>query len=45
MNQVALLKKGERRISIAILTRGNPSEAYGQETLRGIAKRLLRGVN
>ncbi len=26
LNQVALLKKGERRISIAILTRGNPSE-------------------
>ena len=30
LNQVALLKRGERRISIAILTRGNPSEAYGQ---------------
>ena len=44
LNQVALLKKGKRRISIAILTRGNPSEAHGQETLRGIAKRLLHGV-
>ncbi len=45
VNQVALLKKGERRISIAILTRGVPSEAYGHETLRGITKRLLRGVD
>ncbi len=38
INQVALLKRGERRISIAILTRANPSEAYGEETLRGIAE-------
>ncbi len=44
INQVALLKRGERRISIAILTRANPSEAYGHETVRGIAKRLLHGL-
>jgi hypothetical protein len=44
INQVALLKRGERRISIAILTGQNPSDAYGRATVRGIAKRLLRGL-
>ena len=44
INQVALLKRGERRISIAILTGANPSDAYGRATVRGIAKRLLHGL-
>ena len=43
-HQVALLERGERRVSLAILTRGNPSHAYGTETIRGIAARLLRGL-
>jgi hypothetical protein len=44
-NQIALLTKGGRRISLAILTRANPSFEYGQATVQGIAARLLRGVN
>ena len=44
-NQIALLTKGGRRISLAILTRRNTSFEYGQETIQGIAARLLRGVN
>jgi hypothetical protein len=43
-HQVALLKRGDRRVSLAILTTGNPSHPYGTDTIRGIAKRLLRGL-
>ena len=43
-HQVALLKRGDRRVSLAILTTANPSHRYGTETIRGIAKRLLRGL-
>lgn len=41
INQVALLVNGERRLSLAVLTRGNPSPGYGHATVRGIAERLL----
>jgi beta-lactamase class A len=41
-HQVALLENGDRRLSLAILTRFNPSHAYGTQTIRGIAARLLR---
>jgi hypothetical protein len=43
-SQVALLERGERRVSLAVLTRGNPSHAYGTVTIRGIAARLVRGM-
>jgi hypothetical protein len=43
-HQVALLKRGDERVSVAILTYANGSHAYGKETLRGVAKRLLRGL-
>jgi len=43
-HQVALLERGDRRVSLAILTRRNPSHTYGTETTRGIATRLLRGL-
>lgn len=43
-HQVALLERGERRVSLAILTRRNPSHTYGTETVRGLAARLLRGL-
>jgi hypothetical protein len=44
-HQVALLRRGGRRVSVAILTTGSPSHAYGKESLRGVAKRLLRGLD
>jgi hypothetical protein len=44
-HQVALLRRGERRVSVAILTTGSPSHAYGKRTLRGVAARLLRGLD
>jgi beta-lactamase family protein len=43
-HQVALLTRGDERVSVAILTHLDGSHAYGQETLRGIAARLLRGL-
>ena len=43
-NQVALLRRGGRRIAIAVLTAYSPSAVYGRETQRGIARRLLRGL-
>jgi beta-lactamase class A len=43
-HQVALLRRGQRRVSVAILTTSSPSHAYAKETLRGVAARLLRGL-
>lgn len=43
INQVALLTDGDRRLALAVLTRGNPSQGYGHGTIRGVAERLLRG--
>lgn len=41
-HQVALLTRGHERVSLAILTHLDGSHAYGKETLRGVAARLLR---
>jgi hypothetical protein len=43
-HQVALLRRGAKRVSVAILTTSSPSHAYGKATLRGVAARLLRGL-
>jgi hypothetical protein len=43
-HQVAFLEAGERRIAVAIFTENSPSHAYGTETVRGVAARLLRGL-
>lgn len=45
VNQVMLLRKPPRRFSLAILTREQPSRLYGQESIEGVAKRLLRNYN
>jgi hypothetical protein len=44
-HQVALLTRGKERVSLAILTYADGSHAYGKTTLRGVAKRLLRGLS
>jgi hypothetical protein len=43
VHQVSLLERPDERYAIAVLTDGNPSEAYGKETVRGIGERLLAG--
>jgi Beta-lactamase enzyme family len=44
-HQVALLTRGNDRVSVAILTLHDQEHVYGRETLRGIAVRLLRGLD
>jgi hypothetical protein len=44
-SQIALLVHGQTRVSAAVLTLDDGSHAYGKETLRGIFKRLLRGLH
>jgi hypothetical protein len=41
-HQVALLERGRHRVALAVLTSGAPSMAYGEETVAGIAARVLR---
>jgi hypothetical protein len=43
-HQVALLRRGRRRLSVAVMTTSSPSHEYAKETLRGVAARLLRGL-
>jgi Beta-lactamase enzyme family len=43
-HQVALLTNGDERVAVAITTTGNGSHAAGKRTLRGVARRLLRGL-
>lgn len=43
-HQVGLLRRDEHRVAIAVLTVGSPSHAYGKATLRGVARRLVRGL-
>jgi beta-lactamase class A len=42
VHQGALLRRGGRKLSLAVLTEYGPSFGYGQETLRGVTTRLLR---
>ena len=43
-HQVALLQRGRKRISVAILTTVSGTHRDGKATLRGVAQRLLRGL-
>ena len=43
-HQIALLERDGQRVSVAITTNGSPTHEYSQETLRGVARRLLRGL-
>jgi hypothetical protein len=44
VHQAGLLERGRRRVAVAVLTNGSPSESYGRQTVRGIALRLLRSA-
>jgi len=43
-HQVALLQRGGERVSVAILTTVSGTHRDGKATLRGVARRLLRGL-
>ncbi len=43
-HQVALLTRGDERVAVAITTTQNGSHAAGKRTLRGVASRLVRGL-
>jgi hypothetical protein len=43
-HQVGLLRRGQDRVAIAVMTVNNPSHAYGKATLEGVSRRLLRGL-
>lgn len=45
VNQVMLLRRPPRRLSVAILTRDQPTKHYGEHSIQGVAKRLFRGYN
>ena len=42
VHQAALLRRGGRRVALAVLTDGQPWHGYGTLTVRGITRRLLR---
>ncbi|MCP9489189.1 MAG: class A beta-lactamase-related serine hydrolase [Solirubrobacteraceae bacterium MAG38_C4-C5] len=44
VHQAGVVLVGERRVGIAVLTTGNPSQAYGRATVEGVARRLLGRV-
>jgi zinc D-Ala-D-Ala dipeptidase len=41
VHEAALFERGDTRLSMAVLTDGNPSHDYGTETLRGVAERIF----
>jgi hypothetical protein len=42
VHQAALVERGRRRVSLAVLTDYDRSFRYGQDTVRGVARRALR---
>jgi hypothetical protein len=43
-NQVARLERPGVSFSVAVLTSGEPSMAYGEQTIEGVTGELLRGT-
>ena len=44
-HQVVLLRRGDERIAVAVLTAGNGTHAAGKATLEGVFRRLLRDLH
>jgi D-alanyl-D-alanine dipeptidase len=44
VHAVGMFERGGDRVSVAVLTDGNPSHDYGTDTVRGAAERVFRGV-
>ena len=44
VHQAARVDVGGESYSIAVLTDGNPTQVYGEDTIRLIAAQLLRGA-
>jgi hypothetical protein len=44
-NEVALLERGPVSFTVAVFTDGDPSQAYGEETIAGVGRRLLAGAS
>jgi hypothetical protein len=42
VNQAARLERGKETFAMAVLTRGDPSMTYGEQTIAGVTARLLR---
>jgi D-alanyl-D-alanine dipeptidase len=42
VHEAALFERGPLRLSMAVLSDGNPSHEYGTATLRGVAERIFR---
>jgi len=41
VNQAATLERDRTRIALAVLTRHDPSMAYGEQTIEGVTRELL----
>jgi D-alanyl-D-alanine dipeptidase len=44
VHAVGMFERDRERVSLAVLTDGNPSHDYGTDTIRGAAERAFRGV-
>ena len=44
VHAVGMFERDGERVSLAVLTDGNPSHDYGTDTIRGAAERAFRGV-
>jgi zinc D-Ala-D-Ala dipeptidase len=44
VHAVGMFERDGERVSLAVLTDGNPSHDYGTDTIRGVAERAFRGV-
>jgi hypothetical protein len=42
VHQAGSVERGGQRIALAVLSEGNPSQAHGRETIRGVSERVLR---